>query len=97
MIFFGASDFSQGIGAPGQWDHPLIAETLKRVAKVARANGKFAGTVGGLGNLQELIDMGYQFISCGADVVALSDYFKQIVAGFKGTDAENNPGIYDSK
>jgi len=84
MIFFGAADFSHGIGAPGQWDHPLIAETRKRVAKVARANGKFAGAVGGPGKLDELIDMGYQFISGGADVRGLSDYFSQIVADFKG-------------
>jgi len=83
MIFFGPGDFSQGIGTPGQWDNPLIAETRERIVKVSRANGKFAGTVGGLGNLQELIDIGYQFISVGADVVGLSEYFKQIVAGFK--------------
>ena len=85
MIFFGPADFSQGIGTPGQWDNPLIGETRERIAKVCRANGKFAGTVGGLGNLQELIDMGYQFISVGADVVGLSTYFKEIVAGFKKT------------
>lgn len=83
MIFFGPADFSQGIGTPGKWDNPLIAETRKRIADVARKTGKFAGTVGGLGNLQELIDMGYQFISVGADVVGLSAYFKEIVAGFQ--------------
>ncbi|MBN2455993.1 MAG: hypothetical protein JXB29_05575 [Sedimentisphaerales bacterium] len=83
MILFGPGDFSQGIGAPGQWDHPLIAEARKKVAKAARDNGKFAGTVGGPANLQELVDMGYQFISAGADVVALSNYFKEIVAAFE--------------
>jgi 4-hydroxy-2-oxoheptanedioate aldolase len=83
MIFFGPADFSQGIGTPGQWDNPVIAETRERIAKVCQENGKFAGTVGSLGNLQELIDMGYQFISIGADVVGLTTYFKDIVAGFK--------------
>jgi 4-hydroxy-2-oxoheptanedioate aldolase len=83
MILFGPGDFSQGIGAPGQWDHPLIAETCKRVADVCKANGKFAGTVGGPGNLQELVDMGYQFISAGADVVGLEGYFKDILDAFK--------------
>jgi 4-hydroxy-2-oxoheptanedioate aldolase len=24
MLFFGPGDFSQGLGAPGQWDHPEI-------------------------------------------------------------------------
>lgn len=83
MLFFGPGDFSHGIGAPGQADHPLVVEARKRIAKVARANGKFAGTTSSLDNLQELIDMGYNFISVGADVVGLSIYFREIVAGFK--------------
>ena len=83
MIFFGPADFSQGIGAPNQFDHPKIGETRKRIAEVAKDNGKFAGTVGGLGNLEELVDMGYQFVNLGADVVALGIYYKNIVAEFE--------------
>ena len=82
IIFFGPADFSHSIGAPGQWDHPLIAETRQRVAEVARANGKFAGTVGEVGNLQDLVDLGYQFISVGADVVGIERYFREVVAAF---------------
>ena len=97
MIFFGPADFSQSIGTPGRWDHSLIAETRRRVAKVAQDNGKFAGTVGDLDNLQELIDMGYQFINAGADVVGLSDHFKQSVASFKGTNTTNTNSNYKGK
>jgi 4-hydroxy-2-oxoheptanedioate aldolase len=82
MIFFGPGDFSQGIGAPAQWDHPKITETRKRVAEVCRAKGKFAGTVGSLANLGSLIEMGYCFISVGADVVGLGQYCKGILAEF---------------
>ena len=82
MLLFGPGDFSQGIGTPGQMDNPRIAETRKLVAEVANAHGKFAGTVGGLANLRELIDMGYHFVSLGADVVALWQYFREIAAGF---------------
>ena len=46
-----------------------------------------AGTVGGIGNQDELIAMGYNFISLGADVVALSAYFKNIVDNCTGKDA----------
>ena len=81
MLLFGPGDFSHGIGAPGQWDHPLIGEARKRIAKVAREHGKFAGTIGSAENLQELVDMGYQFVNIGADVVGLSNYFKAILAG----------------
>ena len=82
MLFFGPGDFSHGIGSPGEWDNPLIAETRKRVADVCKATGKFAGTIGGTNDLPKLVDMGYQFISSGADVVALSEYFKKVLAGF---------------
>lgn len=83
MLFYGPADFSHGIGAPGQWDNPLIAETRKRIADVCKANGKFAGTVGSPDNLQELVDMGFQFVSIGADVLGLGDYFKKMVGAFE--------------
>lgn len=82
MLFFGPGDFSQGIGAPGEWNHPKIIETRKRIAEVARKHGKFAGTVGSTGNLQELIQMGYQFVSVGADVIGLKNYCTDIVKAF---------------
>lgn len=82
MLFFGPGDFSQGIGAPGQWDHPLLIETRKRIAEVARRYGKFAGTVGSAANLQGLVDMGYDFVSMGADVVGLTNYCRDIVKAF---------------
>ncbi|RZF59347.1 HpcH/HpaI aldolase family protein [Sphingobacterium corticibacterium] len=85
MLFFGPGDFSQGIGAPGQWDHPFLIETRKRVAEVARKNGKFAGTVGSPANLQELLDMGYHFVSTGADVVGLTNYCRDMVRTFGKT------------
>ncbi|MFA7471664.1 MAG: aldolase/citrate lyase family protein [Spirosomataceae bacterium] len=82
MLFFGPGDFSQGIGAPGQWDHPLITQTRKRVADIAIKAGKFAGTVGSLSNMEELKSMGYQFINLGADVIGLKNYFGDIIKGF---------------
>lgn len=78
MIFFGPADFSQGIGKPNQFDAPEIAETRRLIAKTARKYGKFAGTVGGPGNFDELVKMGYTFISTGADVVALWQYFNDM-------------------
>lgn len=82
MLFFGPGDFSQGIGAPGDWNHPKLIETRKRVAEVALKHGKFAGTPGTLDNIDELVNMGYQFISLGADVVGMSNYCRNIIDGF---------------
>jgi len=80
IVFFGPGDFSQGIGAPGQFDHPLIDQTRRRIAELCRKHGKFAGTVGSPANLRQLIDMGYQLVSMGADVIALGQYYQTIVA-----------------
>lgn len=82
MLFFGPGDFSQGIGAPGQWDHPRLLEARRRVADAALAHGKFAGTVGSVANLDELTGLGYRFISLGADVLALAQYCREIMAEF---------------
>ncbi|MDO8685464.1 MAG: aldolase/citrate lyase family protein [Clostridiales bacterium] len=83
MIFFGPADFSQGIGAPGQWDHPDLLKAREKVAKAAVKHGKFAATVGLPENLKELSDMGYRFISMGADVIGLGQYFTGIMSNFK--------------
>jgi len=80
MIFFGPGDFSQSIGAPGQWDHPLIDQTRRRIAELCQKHGKCAATVGGPANLQELIDMGYTALNMCADVVGLFQYFNGIAA-----------------
>ena len=87
MLFFGRTDFSHGIGTPAKWDNPLLVESRKRVAKVARDNGKFAGTPGNPDNYKELIDIGYNFISMGADVVALWSYYKDLVARVQKIDS----------
>ena len=97
MLFFGPGDFSQGIGTPGKWDNPQIAEVRKAIADVCKKHNKFAGTVGGTGNFQELVDMGYQFISVGADVVGLWTYYKDILSKITATDTNSSDGIYKGK
>ncbi|MFA5101367.1 MAG: aldolase/citrate lyase family protein [Candidatus Omnitrophota bacterium] len=87
-IFFGPGDFSQGIGTPGEFDNPELIRTRELVAKTAIKHGKFAGTVGSPANLDSLVDMGYRFISAGADVVALSQYFAGIVPSFTQKNQE---------
>lgn len=79
MLLFGPGDFSHGIGKPGQWDAPEIADARRRVAEAALAHGKFAGTVGGPDNLAELVEMGYRFVNVGADVIALMAYCKDVL------------------
>lgn len=97
VLFFGPGDMSQGLGAPGKFDHPKIIETRKRLPEVARKHGKFAGTIGSIANLHELIGLGYQFISIGADVVALVQAFAQIASAFNDAPAPESKSIYAAK
>ena len=82
MLFFGPADFSQGIGAPGDWNHPRLIEARKRVAQVAVKHGKFAGIPSNVDNLDELVEMGYRFIAIGADVLGVGEYCRNLIEGF---------------
>ena len=87
MLFFGPGDFSQGMGTPAEWDNPVIDETRRMVARVARAHGKFAGTVGNKDSFAGLADMGYNFINVGSDVTALAAFFQEAVGKCTGVKA----------
>lgn len=83
MIFFGPADFTQGIGKPFCFDAPEVKETRRLVAQTARKYGKFAGTTGGA-PIEELVEMGYQFINVGADVSIL---YKAHLANLESANA----------
>jgi len=79
MIFFGPADFSQGVGVPFDFSNPKIIETRRLIAKTAREHGKFAGTTGSRENLSELEEEGFNFISIGADVIGLAEYYRRVL------------------
>lgn len=88
MIFFGPADYSQAIGAPGEFNDTRIEEARIKIAETAKKHGKYAGTVGSIGNFKELEEMGYGFISIGADVVGLQNYCKDIISKAGEASAE---------
>lgn len=79
MIFFGPADFSQGIGNPCDFADERLISTRKLVAETARKYGKMAGTVGSTDNAKSLMNEGFNFINIGADVIALGNYYSNIV------------------
>ena len=87
MLFFGPGDFSHGLGVPGEWADPRIAEARRLVAETAVRHGKYAGTVASLATMEDLVAMGYRFLNFGADVLGLADYFGGLVAGFTARTA----------
>ena len=82
MILFGPGDFSQGIGAPGDLHHPEVARARRLVADACTRHGKIAATVAGPSDVPVYIEMGYRYLSVGADVVGLGRYFSEISAVF---------------
>ena len=90
VLLFGAGDYSVAIGHPGQMDHPEVVRVRKLIAQTAKKHGKFAGAVGSPANLQSLVDMGYSFISIGADVVGLSLYWQDLASAC-GISNSNEP------
>jgi len=89
MLFFGPGDFSQGIGAPGDWKNPKLIEARKLVAKAANDHGKFAATSGSIDSLDEFIDMGYKFVNIGADVIGLGNYCDGLISRFNKSKSRN--------
>jgi 4-hydroxy-2-oxoheptanedioate aldolase len=83
MLFFGPGDYSQGLGCPGDSANPRVSEARRRVAEAARQHGKFAGTVGSPAVLEELFDLGYQFVNISVDVLSLVTTFQQAVKAFE--------------
>jgi 4-hydroxy-2-oxoheptanedioate aldolase len=79
MIFFGPADFSHAIGKADDIFNGQTLAARKKVAECARKHGKMAGTVGNVNNFRALEAEGFNFISVGADVVALMSYFDNIV------------------
>lgn len=82
ILFFGPGDFSQAIGYPGQVLHPEVLRVRKLIAQTARRYHKFVGTVG-VGNLQDLLDEGYQFINIADDVRGLGTVYGNAIRGFE--------------
>lgn len=97
MLFFGPGDFSQGIGAPGDFNHPRLVDARRRVAEVANKYGKFAATVGTPATIDSLLEMGYHFVNMGADVIALKDYCREILKSFPSASAESQGSSYLEK
>ena len=82
MIFFGAGDFSHSIGVPAQMQHPEVQKARKRVAETANKYGKIAAINCMPDGIQQMVDMGFRFIGCGADVAALGAYWKNVAEEF---------------
>ncbi|MEU7837823.1 MULTISPECIES: aldolase/citrate lyase family protein [unclassified Nonomuraea] len=69
VLWIGHFDLTNSMGIPGQFDHPDYLAALDRVAKAARAAGKFAGFMAG--SKEEaamLVERGFRILAYGGDL-----------------------------
>lgn len=93
-LLFGAGDFSHLVGKVGQVNSPETTAARKRVAAIARANGKFAMTPGMIAPWEEQAAEGYNVFNLGADVIGLGDYFRGKVADFNKLPLAQAKSVY---
>ncbi len=79
ILFLGPGDFSVLSGIPGQFDHPLIQDAMKKTAAAARNAGKCWGTTcANPQSLAMLLELGARFIAYGADILMVKRGLEQI-------------------
>lgn len=93
-IFFGPGDFSQGIGKPGDFSDPEVTKTRERIAVLARKYNKIAATVAAPAAIHQTVDMGYNFICSGADVIGYVDYLRNIMKAARGSTDGSGGSVY---
>ena len=74
VLFVGPMDLTTCLGIPGEYEHPLCREALRKVANAARNAGKAAGIL--LMNSKHVPmcrELGYSFIALGSDGGAVAN------------------------
>jgi 4-hydroxy-2-oxoheptanedioate aldolase len=79
VLMLGPADFSILSGVPGQWEHPLVDDALRKIADAARQAGKHWGCPGlGPARTKELLDRGARFLCNGGDFLMVKQGFEQL-------------------
>ncbi len=85
VLFLGPFDFAVAAGVPGAgFDHPVIADALERVVRLAREHGKYVMTSVGdrisTDYARRLVERGVRMISFSADALVFLRACREIAA-----------------
>lgn len=84
ILFIGPADLSQSYGILGEWNHPLIQESVEKVAEASKRYGKWWGMpCGSQEHAQELLKKGARFFSCISEMDALLSGFQRAKKQFE--------------
>lgn len=79
VLFVGPADLSILSGVPGQFDHPLVQDAIRKVADAAKQAGKHWGTTSpSAERTRQLLDQGARFICQGCDLVLVKQGLEQL-------------------
>ncbi len=82
-LFLGPADFSILSGVPGQFNHPILQEAMRKVADAAHRAGKHWGMPSGSPEqTRQLLDLGARFICHGADILMVKNGLEHIQRQF---------------
>jgi len=80
LYFIGPADLSQSLGVPGQFDDPLLRETIQWVVKRIKKRGKSVGIhLPNPSMLQQYADLGIRYFTSSFDIGILSDGAKGLL------------------
>ena len=86
VLFLGPGDPSNSYGVPGQLNHPLVQEAVKKLGKVAQKNGKVAGTfVGNHEQALRAIDAGIRYLVYDNDVAFFARGARSVLEELKNS------------
>ncbi len=83
-VFMGPYDLSGSYGVLGQFDHPLMKSAYQKVLAACDKTSKLAGihvVAPDLGQVQERVSQGFNFVALSLDVTILTTYGKALLDG----------------
>lgn len=83
IIFFGPGDFSILSGIPGQMNHELIKDAMRKVSVAVKKHGKNWGMpIFNTDHAKEVLDLGGRFLCHSADILILKNGLEAIQKNF---------------
>jgi 2-keto-3-deoxy-L-rhamnonate aldolase RhmA len=79
-ILLGPNDFTQHIGAFGQYEHPIIEDSINKMVLSAKKNGKWSGVISNNDKLlRRCRTAGMRFFSAGSELSMLASGAKMVM------------------
>ena len=89
LLWIGQFDLTNSLGIPGQFDHPLFEDAVKRVAAAAKEHGKTAGIMAlNIEEARRMHQSGFRCLAYGGDLWLYQQALQQGIAEVRGIVAE---------